>query len=155
MTTTTKPAGALDGQADVAEIRRALDLLAVPGGVVEIRALKIPGRGKPHSAAGYFTDLDKAAEAAAALDGRKAGGVYLVLNEINPALFAQAPIRQRTILNRPPATATFCGGDGCPWTLTPSGPAAFPRRKMSTPRRKTPPARPRGGCLPRAGRRRS
>jgi len=85
MTTTDLP------QADIAEIRRALDLLAVPGGVVEIRALKIPGRGKPHGAAGYFLDRDKAAEAAVALDNRKAGGVYLVLNEINQALLARSP----------------------------------------------------------------
>jgi hypothetical protein len=79
--------------ADVAEIRRALDLLTVPGGVVEIRALKIPGRGKPHGAAGYFLDRDKATQAAAALDARKAGGVYLVLNEINPDLLARSPDR--------------------------------------------------------------
>ena len=78
-------------QADLAEIRRALELLAVPGGVVEIRALKIPGRGKPHSAAGYFTDLDAAAQAAAALDARKAAGVYVVLNEIDRALLARSP----------------------------------------------------------------
>ncbi len=47
--------------ADIAEIRRALDLLTVPGGVVEIRGLHVPtGHGKPCTAAGYFTDLDKA-----------------------------------------------------------------------------------------------
>ena len=78
-------------RADVAEIRQALDLLTVPGGVVEIRALKIPGRGKPYGAAGYFLDLDKATEAAAALDARKAAGVYLVLNEVNPALLGKVP----------------------------------------------------------------
>ena len=49
------------------------------------------GRGKPCTAAGYFTDLDKAVQAAAALDKRKAAGVYLVLNEINPALLARSP----------------------------------------------------------------
>ena len=36
--TTSTTAPALNLQADVAEIRRTLDLLAVPGGVVEIRA---------------------------------------------------------------------------------------------------------------------
>ena len=77
--------------ADPAEIRRALDLLAVPGGVVEIRGIKIPGYGKPFPAAGYFTDPDKAAQAAATLDKRKAVGVYVVLNEINPALLARSP----------------------------------------------------------------
>jgi hypothetical protein len=88
-----------DFVADVAEIRRALDLLAVPGGVVEIRGLKIPGRGKPGSAAGYFLDWGKAAEAAAALDARQASGVYLVLNEINPALLARSPNRTTDYLD--------------------------------------------------------
>jgi hypothetical protein len=79
-------------KADVAEIRRALDLLSARGGVVEIRALHVPiGRGKPITVAGYFTDLDKAAEAAAILDTRKAGGVYLVLNKVTPALLARSP----------------------------------------------------------------
>jgi hypothetical protein len=35
--------------------------------------------------------LDLAAQAAAALDARKAAGVYIVLNEINPALLARSP----------------------------------------------------------------
>jgi hypothetical protein len=76
---------------DTAMIRQALDLLVKPGGVAEIRALKIPGRGKPYTSAGYFLDLDQAAKAAAALDKRKAGGVYVVLNEVNPALLARSP----------------------------------------------------------------
>ena len=89
MSSTTTPA---KQAADVDEIRRALDLLTVPGGVVEIRGLHVPtGRGKPCTVAGYFLDLDKAAEAAAALDTRKAAGVYLVLNEVNPALLARSP----------------------------------------------------------------
>ena len=54
-------------QADAVEIQRGLDLLAVPGGVAEIRGLHVPaGRGKPCVVAGYFSDLDKAAQAAAA-----------------------------------------------------------------------------------------
>ena len=94
MTTAARAKGkSTDPAADVAEVRRGLDLLNVPGGVVEIRALKIPqqGRGKPFTAAGYFTNLDKAAQAAVALDARKAAGVYLVLNETNPALLARSP----------------------------------------------------------------
>jgi hypothetical protein len=78
-------------QVDLAEIRRALDLLTVPGGVVEVRGLKVPGRGKPYTVAGYFLDRDKAAQAAAALDARKPAGVYLVLNPANPALLARSP----------------------------------------------------------------
>ena len=80
----TKPA------ANVAEIRRALDLLTVPGGVVEIRGVDVPG-GKPHIVAGYFDDLARAAQAAAALDNRKPAGIYVVLNEINPRLLARSP----------------------------------------------------------------
>ncbi len=79
-----RPAPPTKTTADVAEIRRALDLLAVPGGVVEIRAVDVPGRGKPCTVAGYFDERDKAAQAAAALDARKAAGVYIVLNEITP-----------------------------------------------------------------------
>jgi hypothetical protein len=56
--------------ANVAEIRRALVLLTVPGGVIEIRALRISGRGKPHNAAGYFLDRDKPTAAAARRAGR-------------------------------------------------------------------------------------
>jgi hypothetical protein len=78
--------------ADVAEIRRTLDLLVVPGGVVEIRGLDIPAAyGKPYTVAGYFTDMDKAAKAAAALDAKEPAGVYIVLNEINPRLLAWSP----------------------------------------------------------------
>jgi hypothetical protein len=66
--------------------------LAVPGGVVEIRGLHVPTRrGKSSTVAGYFSDLDRAAQAAATLDSRKAAGVYLVLNEVNPALLARSP----------------------------------------------------------------
>ena len=77
-------------QPSIAEVRRALDLLTVPGGVIEIRALKIPGRGKPYNAAGYFLDRDKAAQAAMKLELRKPAGIYVVLNEINPALYARS-----------------------------------------------------------------
>ncbi len=72
--------------------RQALDLLAVPGGVVEIRGLHVPTRhGKAMTVAGYFSDLNQAAQAAATLDSRKASGVYLVLNELTPALLARSP----------------------------------------------------------------
>ena len=64
MSSTIAPA---EPAAHVAEIRRALDLLAVPGGVVEIRGLDVPARyGKPCTVAGYFDDLDQAAQAASA-----------------------------------------------------------------------------------------
>ena len=94
MSTSTPAPRALDLQADLAEIRHALDLLAVPGGVIEIRALDVPAKyGKPITAAGYFIDRNKAAQAAAALDTRGAAGVYLVLNEIHSGAYARAPER--------------------------------------------------------------
>ena len=87
--TSTSPSAA--AKAELGEIRRALDLLSVPGDVIEIRALKIPGRGKPYTAAGYFFDRNKAAQAAALLDLRRPAGIYVVLNEINAALAARSP----------------------------------------------------------------
>ena len=76
--------------ADATEIRRALDLLT--DGLIEVRGLHVPaGRGKPIIVAGYFDDPDKAARAAAALDTRKPAGIYIVLNQIDPALFARSP----------------------------------------------------------------
>lgn len=69
------------------EIHRALDVLFDPGQVVELRVLHVTGKTK-NTASGYFDDLDALAEAAAQWDGRGTG-VYVVLNEINPALLAR------------------------------------------------------------------
>ena len=92
MTPTTAHTRLTTPPADVAEIRRTLNLLAVPGGVLEIRGLHVPtGRAKPCTVAGYFTDGDEAAKGAAALSDGKAVGVYLVLNEVNPALLGRSP----------------------------------------------------------------
>ena len=104
--------------------------------------------------AGYFTDPSKAAEMAAALDGRKPAGVYLVLNEINPALLARSPNKLTDILNRPPATVTLSDADGFPSILTRPGRPAFPLRKMSIARRKTRREIARRGCLRKGGPRR-
>jgi hypothetical protein len=112
-------------QADVAEIRRALDLLTVPGGVFEIRALKLPGRGKPLTAAGYFLDLDKAAQAAAVLDRRKAGGVYLVLNEITPALLARSPEQTTDHLDQTTSDGDIIRRRWLPLDFDPSRPAGI------------------------------
>lgn len=72
---------------DAAEIRRALAVLFRPDQVVELRALHVDGRRK-NTASGYFADHDALAKAAVRLDGRS-GGVYVTLNEINPALLAR------------------------------------------------------------------
>ena len=73
---------------DLLEIRRALAVLFSPGVVVEIRALDVGGK----TVAGYFDDHIKLAEAAAKLSG-SAAGVYLVLNELTPALLARSANR--------------------------------------------------------------
>ena len=72
--------------ANVSEIRDALSTFIAPGQVVEIRVPKKRSKG---AVAGYFNNLQKAAEAAAYWSGKE-GGVYLVLNPFNPALFNRA-----------------------------------------------------------------
>ncbi|MDA0284890.1 MAG: hypothetical protein O3B86_16205 [Planctomycetota bacterium] len=85
----TKP-----NQESQAEILRTLTVFHKPGSVVEIRILGIPGRGRPHLAAGYFTDFAKAAMLIAGFDSvRSPGGIYFNLNVINPALLARSPDR--------------------------------------------------------------
>src|SRR5262249_32653030 len=69
--------------------RRVLDVLRTlfrPGQVVELRAPNHPRNG--WTTAGYFDDYRKLAAAAAELSG-VAPGVYVTLNEINPALLAR------------------------------------------------------------------
>lgn len=73
--------------APVEEIRRALAALFDPGQVVELRVLNVGGKDK-NTASGYFDDHDVLADQAARCDG-KGSGVYVVLNEINPALLAR------------------------------------------------------------------
>jgi hypothetical protein len=74
---------------DIAEIKRALSVLFQPGDTVELRALKVAGK---NTYAGYFRDFDRLALEASKLSGH-AQGVYVVLNRINPALFARAANR--------------------------------------------------------------
>lgn len=86
---TTKPTGFIEQQ-----ILRTLTTFHEPGSVVEIRILGIPGRGRPHSASGYFTDFRKAAEAVTWYDEHRApSGFYFVMNCVNPALLARSPER--------------------------------------------------------------
>ena len=55
-------------------------------------ALKLRyNKGRPYNAAGYFLDREKAAQAAINLEKLTPAGIYLVLNEINPALLARSP----------------------------------------------------------------
>ncbi len=70
----------------MAEIKRAVPVIHLPGDVVELRALKVGGRT---TYAGYFNDFGKLADEAEKLSGA-ASGVYIVLNQINPDLLARA-----------------------------------------------------------------
>jgi hypothetical protein len=69
-----------------------LGLFHEPGSVVEVRATGIPGRGKPHTASGYFNDFAVAADAVVRIDAeQKPEGIYFVLNEADPQLLARSP----------------------------------------------------------------
>jgi hypothetical protein len=75
---------------DVAEIRRAIQVLSEPGDVVELRAFKART-----IASGYFDEHEKLVEQAARLD-RLGYAVYVTLNSVEPALLARAQNRTRT-----------------------------------------------------------
>ncbi len=78
--------------ARIAEIKRSLKILHGDR-LFEVRALNIPGRGKPHIASGYFKNIDVAAEAIFLLDRELPGGVYSLVNQCNPALYGRSPDR--------------------------------------------------------------
>lgn len=69
------------------EIRHTLAVLFNPGQVVELRVLHVGGKDK-NTTSGYFDDHHLLAETAARCDG-KGTGVYVVLNQIDPALLAR------------------------------------------------------------------
>jgi len=90
---------------DIAEIRRALDVLHPDqDDVIELRAIGIRSKQWPSVTSGYFLDRDLCAEGAAALSPL-AEGVYLTLNKINPALLARAVNRLRGRDDRAETTA--------------------------------------------------
>lgn len=76
-------------KSDIIEIKQALKVFFHPGDTVELRALKVNGK---YTHAGYFRDFELLAKEASGLSGQ-AQGVYIVLNKINPALFARAANR--------------------------------------------------------------
>jgi hypothetical protein len=88
------------------EIQRAIALLSAPGQVVELRALDVstPDYRRPHTRAGYFNDPHKLAAEAAQVAAH-AGGVYLTLNPVEPALLARAANRLKVIGERDPLTS--------------------------------------------------
>ncbi len=81
-------------------ITSALELLAGPGQVVEIRVL---GQNAVHS--GYFTDYPALSRACEALDGDPlVHGCYVTLNTVNPSLLSRRANRIQMRLSRTDAT---------------------------------------------------
>ncbi len=81
------------------EREQAVRLLAAPGGVVEIRAIAEDGT---HS--GYFDDSRLLAASAGLLDLSTVNGIYITLNELNPALLARRSNRVKMHLSRKDST---------------------------------------------------
>ena len=81
------------------EIERALALLFPPGSVVEVRAFTEEG-----TASGYFSDMAALAAAASALDSAGTSGIYVTLNEVNPALLSRRANRVKMRLGKKDAT---------------------------------------------------
>ena len=75
-----------ENQQVIDEIKRSLEFILEEGQVTELRALDVSDR--PHTEAGYYTDIHKMAEAAADLT-RKAKGVYFIPNPIDPELLGR------------------------------------------------------------------
>jgi hypothetical protein len=82
------------------EIRKALSTLFPGGEVVELRAL-----GDYHTHSGYFDDYETLAEKAENISRiSDVQGVYVTLNEINPALLSRRANRVKMKLGRKDAT---------------------------------------------------
>jgi hypothetical protein len=89
----------------MAEILRALELLAEPRQVIELRLLGVQGQRQrmPTTMSGYFDDFKLLASNASKYGGI-AKGVYVTLNPVNPALLARACNRLRTAGKNAPLT---------------------------------------------------
>ena len=74
----------------------ALRFLFEEGRVVELRALGVSTANwrAPHTVSGYYDDFEQLARDAMQLDGA-ATGIYITLNELNPALLARSPNEAR------------------------------------------------------------
>jgi len=80
-------------------IRDALAALFPEGNVVEVRAL-----ADRFTHSGYFDDFGKLADAAAALDADpEVRGIYVTLNEVDPALLARRANRGKMVVSIPMA----------------------------------------------------
>lgn len=109
-------------RADRAEIERAISLLFEPGDVVEVRIPKT----RASVVAGYFDDLSAMASAIYEADAKyKAGGIYYVLNRINPALLGRAYNRLKEYAAHTTADNNILGRRWLPIDLDPVRPAGI------------------------------
>ena len=109
-------------RADRAEIARVISLLFEPGDVVEVRIPKT----RTSVVAGYFDDLSAMASAICEADAKyKAGGLYYVLNKINPALLGRADNRLKEYAEHTTADSNITGRRWLPVDLDPVRPAGI------------------------------
>ena len=81
-------------------LRDAVSFLAAPGKIAEVRAL-----ADQHTHSGYFSDPDALIRAVEPLDtDTSVLGIYVTLNEVNPALLARRANRIKMRLSRKDAT---------------------------------------------------
>jgi len=81
------------------EVNRALSLLFEPGQVVEVRAITEEGM-----ASGYFDDPAALVAAVEPLDAAGTAGIYVTLNEVDPALLSRRANRVKMRLSKKDAT---------------------------------------------------
>ncbi len=83
------------------EVFSALKRLSLPGGVIEIRIMREDG-----ICSGYFSDLEKAAAEIIRYDADpKVSGIYVTLNEVDPALLARRANRIKFRLGKKDASS--------------------------------------------------
>lgn len=94
---------AAERKSRLAEIRLCLVLLGCQAGnVFEVRALDVLiGRNYRGIVSGYYDDLDRAAADILSLEERGAAGIYVTINQCDPALLAR---RNNRIEDRPKET---------------------------------------------------
>lgn len=121
--TAPRPAGKIAvPRADRVEIGRSISLLFEPGDVVEVRIPKT----RTGVVAGYFDDPSAMASVIYEADAKyKAGGIYYVLNKINPALLGRAYNRLKEYAEHTTADNNITGRRWLPVDLDPVRPAGI------------------------------
>jgi hypothetical protein len=111
-----------DSRASRVEIDRGISLLFGPGNVVEVRIPKT----RAGVVAGYFDNFSTMAGAICRADEKyRAGGVYYVLNKINPALLGRAYNRLKEHAEHTTADNNVLGRRWLPIDLDPVRPVGI------------------------------